>query len=166
METGGYFLPRAEFVPLERLLRRVWPWLEEWDEWFRLCAQRRSWAEGGLDADDVASEGFIKLMKHLRIILLQDLAILQLGKPLPSLFSFILTNYSTDYPRLELFAQPLFLDLEWASFAHSVQNGGVEDSAPRSLLLKRALPEMSNFVATQFDASLHHTARLASGLSA
>jgi hypothetical protein len=82
---GGYFLPRAEIVPPERLSRMVWPWVEEWEEHFGLCSQRRNWAEGGLDEDDVAGEGFIKLMKHLRLILLQDLAILQLGKSHPFL---------------------------------------------------------------------------------
>ena len=40
---------------------------------------------GGLDQEDLALEGFIKLMKYLRVVLLQDIAVLQGGK-----FSFLL----------------------------------------------------------------------------
>jgi hypothetical protein len=38
---------------------------------------RKTWEEGGLDKDDVAGQGFLALLCHLRVVLLQDLAVLQ-----------------------------------------------------------------------------------------
>jgi hypothetical protein len=32
--------------------------------------------KGGLDEDDLAADGFLKLVRHLRVVLLQDLAVL------------------------------------------------------------------------------------------
>ena len=45
-----------------------------------LSKQGKLWSEGGLDQEDLALEGFIKLMKYLRVVLLQDIAVLQGGK--------------------------------------------------------------------------------------
>ena len=40
--------------------------------------------DGGLDYDDSAARGFLALLKHLRVVLLQDLAVLQPGRLLYS----------------------------------------------------------------------------------
>jgi hypothetical protein len=47
---------------------------------FEARSRRKSYVEGGLDEDDKAGQGFIKLLKYLRVVLLQDLAVLQLRK--------------------------------------------------------------------------------------
>jgi hypothetical protein len=77
---GDYFLGRAQLNPPQSLLVQVWPWIEGWRERFSARAQRKTWAEGGLDDDDTAAEGFLNLLAHLRVVLLQDLAILQPSK--------------------------------------------------------------------------------------
>jgi hypothetical protein len=74
---GDYFLGRAQLSPPKSLLLQIWPWIEGWQGRFRARAQKKSWAEGGLDDDDMAAEGFLSLLAHLRVVLLQDLAILQ-----------------------------------------------------------------------------------------
>ena len=47
---------------------------------FKARSRWKSYFEGGLDKDDKAGQGFIKLPKYLRVVLLQDLAVLQLRK--------------------------------------------------------------------------------------
>jgi hypothetical protein len=76
---GDYFLPRAGVEPPAELQFRVWPWLERWELRFRQAAKQKDWSQGGLDQQDLAGSNFIKLLLHLRIVLLQDLAILQPG---------------------------------------------------------------------------------------
>jgi hypothetical protein len=60
-KPGKFYLPRANQEPPSSL-------------------QQQSLGEGGLDQEDLALEGFIKLMKYLRVVLLQDMAVLQAGE--------------------------------------------------------------------------------------
>ena len=46
----------------------------------------------GLNEDDIAKQRFLKLLKQLRVILLQDLAVLQPGKCLILVFIDLFTN--------------------------------------------------------------------------
>jgi hypothetical protein len=85
------------------------------------------------------------LLRHLQVVLLQDLAALQ---PL--------------YPRLALFTQPVFQTPEWAAFAYSVQLSQ-KAKEPQSLLLQRAVPELTNMLYSTRGAVLqqrtqHHEA--------
>ena len=75
--ASDYYLPRAAHKPPQQLQKQLWPWIEEWEPRFAARACREGWAEGGLDKDDLAADGFIKLLQHLRKVLLQDLAVLQ-----------------------------------------------------------------------------------------
>ena len=77
---GDYFVARANCEPLQSLQRLVFPWVEEWEERFVLSSQGKGWEEGGLDQADISGHKFVKLLKHLRQVLLQDAAVLQLGK--------------------------------------------------------------------------------------
>lgn len=90
---GAYFLRRAAFCPSLLLQQQLWPWVEPWEERFRRRAEKKRWKDGGLDEDDMAGEGFIKLMKYLRVVLLQDLAVLQPRKSLFLPFEYLLTIY-------------------------------------------------------------------------
>jgi hypothetical protein len=74
--SGDYFLARAAHEPPYALQKQLWPWIEEWELRFEARARRCSWAQGGLDEDDLAADGFLKLVRHLRVVLLQDLAVL------------------------------------------------------------------------------------------
>ena len=74
---GSYYLSRAVREPPTSLQLQIWPWLEAWEERFLRRIEGKCWKEGGLDRDDLAGHSFVRLLKHLRIVLLQDLAVLQ-----------------------------------------------------------------------------------------
>jgi hypothetical protein len=86
---GGYYLARAEIEPPESLSKQLWPWIEYWEERFLRRAEGKRWAKGGLDANDMAGQAFLRLLKHLRTVLLQDVAVLQ---PCESLAYFFFLN--------------------------------------------------------------------------
>jgi hypothetical protein len=90
-KAGKFYLPRANHAPPLSLQQQVFPWVEYWEERVLLSKQGKAWSDGGLDQEDLALEGFIRLMKYLRVVLLQDIAVLQAGK---SLFLFYIL-YST-----------------------------------------------------------------------
>ena len=89
--SGDYFLARTAHEPPPCLQKQLWPWIEEWESRCEARARRRRWVQGGLDEDDLAADGFLKLLRRLRAILLQDLAVLQ-----------------PRYPSLPFFAYPPF----------------------------------------------------------
>jgi hypothetical protein len=144
---GDYFLARAQHEPPYELQKQLWPWIEEWEPRFEARACRRSWAEGGLDEDDLAADGFLKLMRRLRIVLLQDLAVLQ-----------------PRYPALPFFSHPPFYGPAWDEFALAVQSDAAVGVEPPSLLLQRALPELSGVLESSRAALLQNSQRLANRL--
>jgi hypothetical protein len=144
--SGDYFLALTAHEPPLHLERQLWPWIEEWEPRFEARARRQSWVQGGLDEDDLAADGFLKLMRRLRTVLLQDLAVLQ-----------------PRYPSLPFFAHAPFYGPDWDAFARLVQSD-VATSEPQSLLLQRALPELSSVLESTREAVLHNSNRLASRL--
>src|SRR5437764_5395803 len=82
---------------------QIWLWLKAWEERFLHRIEGKCWKEGGLDRDDLAGHSFVHLLKRLRIVLLQDLAVLQPRKSslLPSKsFYFSLSFPSLPFPSL------------------------------------------------------------------
>ncbi|RKK30564.1 hypothetical protein BFJ67_g15682, partial [Fusarium oxysporum f. sp. cepae] len=146
---GDYFLARAANEPPYVLQKQLWPWIEEWEPRFEARARRQCWAEGGLDDDDLAADGFLKLMRRLRIVLLQDLAVLQ-----------------PRYPSLPFFAYAPFNGSEWDEFAVAVRSDAVGATEPLSLLVQRALPELSGVLESTREALLQNSQRLAIRLEA
>lgn len=146
--AGDYFLARAAHDPPAILQRQLWPWIEEWEPRFEARARRLNWAQGGLDEDDLAADGFLKLMRRLRTVLLQDLAVLQ-----------------PHYPSLPFYSYAPFTGPDWDAFALLVQADGAA-SAPQSLLLQHALPELSSVLESTREAILHNSTRLANRLEA
>ncbi|KAJ6437110.1 High-osmolarity-induced transcription protein 1 [Purpureocillium lavendulum] len=146
---GDYFLARAAHEPPYVLQKHLWPWIEEWEPRFEARARRQCWAEGGLDDDDLAADGFLKLMRRLRIVLLQDLAVLQ-----------------PRYPSLPFFAYAPFNGPEWDVFAVAVRSTAVGATEPVSLLVRRALPELSCVLESTREALLQNSQRLAIRLEA
>jgi Centromere DNA-binding protein complex CBF3 subunit, domain 2 len=140
-EPGQYHLPRAAIEPPEVLLREIYPFVEEWRRRFRArTTRKKSWAQGGLDDDDQAGLAFLALLKRLRVIVLQDLAILQ-----------------PDYPGLPFFSLPLFQRQEWVDFAAVVRAAHRGNEVPRSVLLERAVPELNAAICTGFQAQERRT---------
>ncbi|KNB18705.1 hypothetical protein FOXG_16147 [Fusarium oxysporum f. sp. lycopersici 4287] len=147
--TRDYFLARAAHEPPYVLQKQLWPWIEEWEPRFEARARRQCWAEGGLDDDDLAADGFLKLMRRLRIVLLQDLAVLQ-----------------PRYPSLPFFAYAPFNGPEWDEFAVAVRSDAVGATEPLSLLVQCALPELSGVLESTREAVLQNSQRLAIRLEA
>jgi hypothetical protein len=145
--SGDYYLARAAHEPSYTLQKQLWPWIEEWEPRFEARARRCSWAQGGLDEDDLAADGFLKLLRHLRVVLLQDLAVLQ-----------------PRYPGLPFFAHAPFSTPEWKDYALLVQADTIGVSEPPSLLLQRALPELSSALESSREAILQNSRRLAAQL--
>ena len=145
--AGDYFLARAAHEPPQALQRQLWPWIEEWEPRFEARARRCCWAEGGLDEDDLAADGFLKLMQRLRTVLLQDLAILQ-----------------PRYPSLPFFAHAPFFGPAWDEYSLAVRSDASLGTEPPSLLLQRALPELSGVLESSREALLQSSRQLASRL--
>ena len=145
--AGDYFLARAAHEPPYDLQKQLWPWIEEWEPRFEARACRRPWAQGGLDEDDLAADGFLKLMRRLRVVLLQDLAVLQ-----------------PRYPALPFFSYAPFYGPAWDEFALAVRSDAAVGAEPPSLLLQRALPELSGVLESSREAVLQNSQRLANRL--
>jgi len=145
---GDYFLARAVQEPPAALQSQLWPWIEEWELRFEARARRCQWAQGGLDDDDLAGDGFLKLMRRLRIVLLQDLAVLQ-----------------PQFPSLPFFSYAPFHGNEWEAFARAVQAGTTDTVEPPSLLLQRALPELYSLIESTRSTILHSSQQIASQLA-
>ena len=145
--AGDYFLTRAAHEPPHALQKQLWPWIEEWEPRFEARARRCCWAEDGLDEDDLAADGFLKLMRRLRTVLLQDLAVLQ-----------------PHYPSLPFFAHAPFYGPAWDEFALAIRSDAGVGAEPPSLLLQRALPELSGVLESSRDALLQSSRQLASRL--
>ncbi len=77
-------------------------------------------------------------MRRLRIVLLQDLAVLQ-----------------PRFPSLPFFSYAPFYGHEWEGFARTVQASIEETTEPPSLLLQRALPEIYSVMDNTRKAILH-----------
>ncbi len=144
--SGDYFLARAAYDPPYVLQKQLWPWIEEWEARFDARARRQRWAQGGLDDDHLAADGFVKLLRRLRIILLQDLAILQ-----------------PRYPSLPFFNYAPFYGPDWDEFA-LVARSHTAAGEPPSLLLQRALPEISATLQSSRDAIMQNCSRLANSV--
>jgi len=83
-------------------------------------------------------------MRRLRLVLLQDLAVLQ-----------------PRYPALPFFAYAPFYGPEWDEFTAAIQADAVASTEPQSLLLQRALPELSSVLESSREAVLRSVQRLA-----
>jgi len=139
-DPGTYFLCCDSYEPPALLLRQIWLWVDAWEARFnaRHSAKKATWEQGGLDDDDFGGKSFLRLLKHLRRVLLQDLAVLQ-----------------PKFPKMRLFGHRLFETPEWVEFVAVVQAAeAAHIEEPQSVLLGRVLPEISNSLHGTRDAVL------------
>lgn len=110
---------------------QIWPWIEEWLNRHQKSKQDKSisYCDGGVDESDIARYNFLKMLQRLRIVLLQDLAVLQ-----------------PEHPKLVLFLASVFGTDDWQNWACRVRGGVPENSAiaNNSLLLEQAVPEIAS----------------------
>jgi hypothetical protein len=86
---GNYYLPRAKILPPPSLVQAIWPWVDTWLDWFKSYGEKADGDrnDGGNRADDnqdkeedrndMAAQGFLRLLDQLRTILLQDSVLLR-----------------------------------------------------------------------------------------
>ena len=118
---GNYYLPRAKEEPSEELARQVWPqidgWLRQFDE--------------GTNEPDLAGQGFLKLLKRLRNVFLQDSVLLR-----------------RRFPQHAIWGDSLFATPEYAEFAERVLIGLNEGEEPHLTQIERATPLVANELQT------------------
>ncbi|KAE8208771.1 hypothetical protein CF327_g7018 [Tilletia walkeri] len=85
IEGGDYWLPRALLEPPQELAQSIFPWVEP------SYKQIQARVLVGGKSDSAALE-FLTMLKFLRVVLLQDAAILQDQYPSPFLFSYAPLN--------------------------------------------------------------------------
>jgi len=132
--TGDYFIRRAVYEPPQSIQQQLWPWLDHWQTRFELRAQGLNYQQGGLNHDDLAAVGFLKLLRWLRIVLPQDLAVLQ-----PS------------FPSLPFYRHAPFYGDVWDAYALKVRSQA-EEADPAGFELRRWQPQLVNFLQNQLDS--------------
>ena len=124
---GSYHLPRASLEPPQELQLQVFPLVEMWLEQHEGFRRNRT-GEWMVSETDFAAVAFLRMLQHLWVVLLQDLAVLQ-----------------PDFPSLPAFKQPLFASNEWLDWSARLRAGTTATSelVPRSLLMEQAAPEIA-----------------------
>jgi hypothetical protein len=121
MDGKGYFLPRAQETPEEALSSRIWP---EADLWLgRMQAYHPDRDDNEVVRLDLAGTGFLRLLRMLRVILLQDSVILRRQFPL--------------YP---LWKDSLFNCPDYLRFAARVEGSLADVVTPAELTMQRYWP--------------------------
>ena len=133
---NAYFLPRAQVIPDEALCTRIWPEVDVWLE--RMEAFHPDRPDNEVVRLDLAGSGFLRLLRTLRVILLQDSVILR-----------------QQFPRHPLWADPLFNCEEYRRFAAQVERSLVDVVTPEELTMQKYWP------AQEAVAKLRHEAAIA-----
>ena len=130
---SDYYLPRVKIVPPKALVRSIWPWVNEWLAWFEgqgeaPAATVTSFeATMGEDRDDLAGQGFLRLLDHLRTIILQDSVIMQ-----EQFFDHSIWN------------DLLFARDDYKIFAQELKTCSLDKEEPQEILLRRTLPVIAD----------------------
>jgi hypothetical protein len=122
---GNYYLPRAKILPPESLVRALWPWVDQWLAWFR------SDEPEGLprqdmdhkDRDDMAAQGFLRLLDQFRTILLQDSVLLQ-----------------PQFPKHPIWDDSIFIRDDYQEFARQLRQSLLCTETPQEIQLQQTLP--------------------------
>jgi hypothetical protein len=120
-EGKGYFLPRAQEVPEESLSSKVWPEADVWLQ--RMESYHPDKADNEVVRLDLAGSGFLRLIRELRVILLQD--------------SVVLRKRFPDHP---LWKDSLFSCGEYLRFATRVESSLVNVVTPDELIMQKYWP--------------------------
>ncbi|KAH8430197.1 uncharacterized protein LDX57_013066 [Aspergillus melleus] len=120
---GCYYLPRAAIQPPETLVHELWPWVDEWAEWYE-----RGLGDQADDRRDIAGQGFLRLLKLLRPILLQD-SVLQMAK----------------FPSHPIWTDPIFHRDDFKAFRRQLEQSLSQDTGePEEVQIRRAVPAIAD----------------------
>ncbi|KAL3258479.1 hypothetical protein ABHI18_006016 [Aspergillus niger] len=149
---GNYYLPRAQIQPPESLTHALWPWVDEWLDWFESYgdASRQNEKESDSetekvnedDRQDMAAQGFLRLLVQLRIILLQDSVM-----------------FREQFPLHPIWSDPIFLRDDYEAFATEVKQSIRDVEEPEEVRLRQALPALAerlNHVRQDLQQGLGH----------
>jgi hypothetical protein len=160
---GNFYLPRARILPPRSLEQAVWPFVDEWLAWFDAtttddkmegscsyispptptpCNCEKGAAEAGMkveaDHQDLAAQGFLRLLKQLRIILLQDSVIMR-----------------CEFPAHPLWADPVFERDDYQVFAKDVELSLLEVEEPEDVQIRRTIPAIAERLNTLHQGLSH-----------
>lgn len=111
----AYYIPRQQVAPSDALAAKIWPQLD---------AATRAYEEAS--QVDIATGGFLRLLSVLRVVLLQDSAILR-----------------AEFPGLSIWKHGAFNCPEYADFAAQVRASlASEQLVPGHLRINQAAPEI------------------------
>ena len=120
-EGKGYFLPRAQEMPGDALCSKIWP---ETDIWLRCMeAYHPDRADNKVVRLDLAGSGFLRLLRALRVILLQDSVVLR-----------------KEFPLHPLWKESLFDCEEYREFAARVESSLAKVVTPDELIMQKYWP--------------------------
>jgi len=123
--AGLYHLKRAIAEPPQSLQRHIWPWLDEAAQMYAL-----GYASGQGSDLDQSGDQFVKLLLELRVVLLQDSALLM-----------------PRFPKLPLWKHPVFSHDDWSRFAEQVREAEAREEEPEHVLLARTQPLVASEIA-------------------
>lgn len=130
---GQYFLRRAGVPVPQALQSMVWRDLDDWQHRFRKHNEgiASSYQTGGIDELDMAAQGFVELLIQLRIIFLQDSAVL-----------------ICKHPDHTMWRHPVFQHPEWSIFASQVRIAEAEKEEPMDIQLQKVIPIVAEKIAS------------------
>jgi Centromere DNA-binding protein complex CBF3 subunit, domain 2/Transcriptional activator of glycolytic enzymes len=142
---GNFYLPRAKVLPPRSLEQALWPWVDEWLAWFdsqeeeeeeeeepeEFPATAEAYKADKADRQDLAGQGFLRLLQQLRIILLQD--------------SVIMRREFPDHP---IWTDPIFARGDYLAFAKDVELSLMEVEEPEEVRVRKALPALAERLST------------------
>jgi hypothetical protein len=123
---GNFYLPRAKTLPPQSLEQTVWPFVDEWLAWFDAEANGAGdddhvKSEDEADRQDLAAQGFLRLLKQLRIILLQDSVIMR-----------------REFPTHPIWTDPVFRRDDHQAFTRDVE--------PEEVQIRKTLPAIAEHI--------------------
>jgi hypothetical protein len=119
---GSYYLKRGYAVPPEALVSKIWPWVDE-----ALAMYER----GDIKKVDLCGIEFLRLLKKLRVVFLQDAAVL-----------------IKDYPDLEIWSHQVFKGPDWPAFAQRVHDAESVVEEREDIRLREAVPVVAEKITT------------------
>ena len=128
---GNYYLPRAKVEPSPELQQAVWPWVDKWMTWFQSYESADddpSDVDSDLqeDRNDLAAQGFLRLLVQLRTVLLQDSVVLR-----------------AEFPEHPLWSDPIFVRQDYLEFAEQVRVSLLDVEEPEEIQIRKTMPAIA-----------------------
>ena len=121
----SFCLPRASLAPPDRLVSLVFPWIDDW------VSKRDA---GSLELT-ICLDSFLKTMKFLRVVLLQDAVCLK-----------------RQFPDLFIWTNALFTTSEFLEFEKRMERCIAESSRPDDQRIREILPNLISRIGEEFSA--------------